>query len=265
MLAAATTLGYRRRVRLHVKGRQVGFMGRRTHRLVDVERCLTLAPELDRALGRIRSAFSRDGPIAGLEQVGLVCGSHGAAASYHFVKRPSASSESRLEALGFAAVVLEGDREISRIGDPVVQIGKVELFSGSGNLTFVAAQRASSVTAVEQSAPAIELARRSAREAGVTNVRFVVGDAIDVAASLAKEGAFDLVLLDPPRTGAAGIGKAAAALGARRVIYVSCEPATLARDARDLVGRGYQVLSVQPIDMFPQTYHVEAVVTFVDA
>jgi 23S rRNA (uracil1939-C5)-methyltransferase len=92
-------------------------------------------------------------------------------------------------------------------------------------------------------------------------VRFFAGDALKLAASLASERRrFGAVLLDPPREGAKGVGRALRALGSPRAVYVSCDPATLARDVRGCVEQGYRVRAVQPVDMFPQTHHVEAVV-----
>ena len=78
------------------------------------------------------------------------------------------------------------------------------------------------------------------------------------------EGPVDLIVLDPPRSGAAKqvIGEIAR-LGPLRVAYVSCDPATLARDARHLIRTGYQLSEVQPVDLFPQTYHIESVALFV--
>jgi 23S rRNA (uracil1939-C5)-methyltransferase len=70
------------------------------------------------------------------------------------------------------------------------------------------------------------------------------------------------VLLDPPRDGALEIVRQMATLGARRVVYVSCNPATLARDAAELVGQGYQLKQAGVLDMFPQTAHVEAMALF---
>ncbi|MFN7131120.1 MAG: class I SAM-dependent RNA methyltransferase [Myxococcales bacterium] len=136
----------------------------------------------------------------------------------------------------------------------------LELYAGAGNFTFAMAARGQEVTAVEYGADALELARRSAREAKLTNVRFMQGDSLKLAAALAREGQpFDAVLLDPPRIGAKGIAKALGPLGAKRIVYVSCDPATLARDAKELEAAGYVAVEAVPVDMFPQTFHVEGV------
>ena len=116
---------------------------------------------------------------------------------------------------------------------------------------------------MEAQGPALDLAREDLARA--ENVRFFAGDALRLALALARErgpGArrFGAVLLDPPREGAKGIGPALRELGAKRAVYVSCDPATLARDVRACVEAGYRIATVQPVDMFPQTHHVEAAV-----
>ncbi len=134
----------------------------------------------------------------------------------------------------------------------------LELFCGSGNFTAPLAQRAASVAAVEGQGPALELAR-----AGLSggNVRFFAGDALAIAGALGREGRrFGALLLDPPRDGMKGLGPLLRDLRAPRAVYVSCDAATLARDVRGAVAAGYRVAAVQPVDMFPQTHHVEAVV-----
>lgn len=137
----------------------------------------------------------------------------------------------------------------------------LELYGGAGNFTFALAARAARVTAVEFEGVSLDLARRAAREGRVANVRFVAGDAAKVVQGFAAEGRrFDLALLDPPRVGARGVGESLAALGPRRIAYVSCDPATLARDLAPLLAAGYRVRTAVPVDMFPQTYHVEGVV-----
>ncbi|MBI3182275.1 MAG: 23S rRNA (uracil(1939)-C(5))-methyltransferase RlmD [Myxococcales bacterium] len=163
-----------------------------------------------------------------------------------------ANAEANL-ALTTAAATLVEAREGERI---------LELYSGNGNLTFAVAGTAGSVLAVESSGPAVSLAQRSAREGGVGNVRFVQGDAAQVCRGLAAEGqTFDALLLDPPRVGAAGVQEWAARLGVRRVVYVACDPASLARDAAELVSAGFRPRKLQLVDLFPQTRHVEAVMS----
>ncbi|PTL85859.1 class I SAM-dependent RNA methyltransferase [Vitiosangium sp. GDMCC 1.1324] len=139
----------------------------------------------------------------------------------------------------------------------------LELYSGNGNFTFPLAASAASVLGVESSPASVELAQRSAREGGVANVRFVQGDARKVCEGLIREGKrFDLALADPPRTGAPGLARWLKALGVKRVVYVACDPGSLARDAAGLVEAGYKALALQVVDMFPQTHHVESVMSF---
>ena len=138
----------------------------------------------------------------------------------------------------------------------------LELFCGAGNFTAPLAARARAVAAVEVQGPALDLAREDL--AAAANVRFFAGDALKLALALARERGptarrFGAVLLDPPREGAKGIGPALRELGAARAVYVSCDPATLARDVRACVEAGYRVAAVQPVDMFPQTHHVEGI------
>jgi len=106
--------------------------------------------------------------------------------------------------------------------------------------------------------PSLELARA---DLSGGNIRFHAGDALAVARGLAREGRrFDAALLDPPREGAKGIGPVLRDLGVARAAYVSCDPATLARDVRGCVEAGYRVAWAQPFDLFPQTHHVEGLV-----
>lgn len=141
----------------------------------------------------------------------------------------------------------------------------LELHCGAGNFTGPLAGRARRVAAVEVQGPALELARADeAEREGPGEVRFFAGDALALALALARERGpaarrFGAVLLDPPREGAKGIGPALRALEAPRAVYVSCDPATLARDVRACVEAGYRVAAVVPVDMFPETHHVEAV------
>ncbi len=139
----------------------------------------------------------------------------------------------------------------------------LELYAGNGNFSFAVAGLAQSVLAVESGHASVELGRRSVQEGRIPNVRFVLGDARKVTEGLTKEGeVFDAVLLDPPRTGAADLPPLIAKVKARRVVYVACDPGALARDAKLLGQHGYRPTSLQLVDMFPQTRHVEAVMAF---
>ncbi len=145
----------------------------------------------------------------------------------------------------------------------------LELFCGSGNFTGPLLARARGVAAVEQQGPALELARADLGGRPGPAVRFFAGDALQVARAFARERGpearrFGVALLDPPRDGAKGIGPALRDLGVARAVYVSCDPATLARDLKGCVDAGFRLDSVQGFDLFPQTHHVEGLALLVD-
>jgi len=139
----------------------------------------------------------------------------------------------------------------------------LELYSGNGNLTFALAAEAKQVTAIESSALSVQLAQKAAARLGASNIRFVQSDAEKSADGLVREGArFDRLLLDPPRAGAPKVGTWASRLLVSRVVYVACDPASLARDAASLRAQGFRAESLQLFDLFPQTNHIEAVMAF---
>ncbi|MGI6168460.1 MAG: 23S rRNA (uracil(1939)-C(5))-methyltransferase RlmD [Christensenellales bacterium] len=138
----------------------------------------------------------------------------------------------------------------------------LELYCGVGSITSFLAQRACRVVGVEYSQAAVEDARRSAKENGV-DATFIAGDAGQVLRDLQGKLLPDVVVLDPPRKGCdAAVLHRVADMGPKRVVYVSCEPGTLARDAALLRELGYAAAFVRPIDMFPQTPGVECVALF---
>ncbi|MDO9322712.1 MAG: 23S rRNA (uracil(1939)-C(5))-methyltransferase RlmD [Pseudomonas sp.] len=139
----------------------------------------------------------------------------------------------------------------------------LDLFCGLGNFALPLAQRVREVVAVEGVAAMVERAKLNASNNGLANLQFYQAD---LAESVAKGAwgaeAFAAVLLDPPRDGAWHAVQQMAASGAQRVLYVSCNPATLARDAAELVRQGYRLKRAGILDMFPQTAHVEAMALF---
>jgi 23S rRNA (uracil1939-C5)-methyltransferase len=125
-----------------------------------------------------------------------------------------------------------------------------------GTFGLYLSDKVAQVIGIDSSEPAIEDARFNAE--GVANIRYLQGSAEDVLPSI--EEAIDLVILDPPRQGVSKEALAAlSSLTPSRVVYVSCDPATLARDTGRMIQAGYELVEVQPVDMFPQTYHIEAV------
>lgn len=136
----------------------------------------------------------------------------------------------------------------------------LDLFCGLGNFTLALARRAGCVVGVEGDASLVEWAKRNAALNGVANVQFHAADlAGDLTGQQWMSGGYDRVLLDPPRSGALEMIAPIAALGAQRVVYVSCHPATLARDVGELVHRfGYRLEYAGVLDLFPHTAHVES-------
>lgn len=139
----------------------------------------------------------------------------------------------------------------------------LDLFCGLGNFSLPLARKGAQVVAVEGVGEMVERACTNAKQNGLHGAHFYQADLSKplIDAPWAKEG-FAAVLLDPPREGALEIVRQMATLGARRVVYVSCNPATLARDAAELIGQGYQLKRAGVLDMFPQTAHVEAMALF---
>lgn len=140
----------------------------------------------------------------------------------------------------------------------------LDLFCGLGNFSLPLARRADSVVGVEGDPHLVGRARQNAERNGLTNAHFHAADlAQDDTAPDWLDGGFDRILLDPPRSGAAQVLPRIAGLGAGTIVYISCNPATLARDAGTLVhGHGYRLVSAGVMDMFPHTAHVESMAVF---
>ncbi|WP_374712599.1 23S rRNA (uracil(1939)-C(5))-methyltransferase RlmD [Symbiobacterium terraclitae] len=137
----------------------------------------------------------------------------------------------------------------------------VDLYCGIGTISLFLARQCREVIGIEWVEEAVADARENARRNEVHNARFIAGDAAVEMPRLAEEGVrADVIVLDPPRKGCdEPVLEAIAAVAPRRVVYVSCNPASLARDLGRLAGMGYRTVEVQPVDMFPHTAHVECV------
>ncbi len=137
-----------------------------------------------------------------------------------------------------------------------------DLYCGVGTFALALARRAARVYGIEVVPSAIEAARENAVLNAIPNAEFASGDVRKALPELRRRAAApDLIVLDPPRSGAGSrVMRRIVEAGAPRIIYVSCNPTTLAPDLKDLVAGGYAIRAVQPLDLFPQTYHVECVV-----
>lgn len=137
-----------------------------------------------------------------------------------------------------------------------------DAYCGAGTISLFLSQKAKKVYGVEIIPEAIENAKTNAKQNGVTNTEFIVGEAEKVIPELINSGVnADVVVVDPPRKGCErSLLEAIAKMSPEKIVYVSCDPGTLARDLGILEGLGYKALEVQPVDMFPETAHVETVV-----
>lgn len=139
----------------------------------------------------------------------------------------------------------------------------LDLFCGLGNFTLALARRAGHVVGVEGNDEMVQRGYENARRNAIENVEFHAWDLTQPAAGQSwAKGGFDRILIDPPRTGALEVLGQVVETGAPKLVYVSCNPATLARDAGELVKRGYRLVSAGVMDMFPHTTHVESIALF---
>src|SRR5262249_40948040 len=168
----------------------------------------------------------------------------------------------------FTQVNAEGNRKLLR---ELVAAGGfdkndrlLELYSGAGNSPLPPPKLQKKVAAVKSYRQSVNTGKRGAQLNGIANIRWICAHFPAAVKQLAKQRErFSKIILDPPRAGAKGIDRSLAALGAEKILYVSCNPATLARDLAALVAHGYRLTSVQPIDLFPHYFHVETLAVMI--
>lgn len=173
--------------------------------------------------------------------------------------------ELRAEADMFSQVNQEQNRAMVATVMEMARAGKdveiLDLFCGSGNLSLPAARRGAKVIGIDSNALAVAAAERNSKHCALSNAKFMAMDARQGLHFLAQaKYRPEVVILDPPRIGAVELMEPLARLNPRHVIYVSCDIATLARDLRALVSRGYRICAVRAFDFFPNTHHVETAV-----
>lgn len=179
---------------------------------------------------------------------------------------PQISKALRLswETGGFCQVNVEQNRTLIQTVLDCCLITKEEsvldLFCGMGNFSIPLAEKAGTVLGIEGQASAIRSAGKNSANAEQDNTDFIKRPIHQACKELVEENRrFDCIVLDPPRQGAPGLARKLNSLCRKRMIYISCDPATLCRDLADLLNHGFQLTKLQPIDMFPQTHHIETI------
>ena len=249
--------------------RTIGYYERGSRRVCDVADCAVLVPELQQTLERVRATEWYEFP-PGLKHLDVVSGENGVSLAPAFAEFETPELVLKIGAevysynaeaffqinAGLLPALLEfALRDVS--GEAAL-----DLYCGVGLFTLPLARRFKQVIGVESNPIASRFARRNLQQSQLENARVVNAGVADwIRSSAARATALEFVLLDPPRAGAESVViKQMIEFRARRICYVSCDPATLARDLRKLIAGGYMIESLAAFDLFPQTHHVETVV-----
>jgi 23S rRNA (uracil1939-C5)-methyltransferase len=244
--------------------RTVGYYERGSRRVCDVVDCAVLRPELQAKLEDVRSTEIPPD----LKHLDVVAGEDGVSFAPAFAEFQTneLSLKVRDEIYRYNAEAffqinpsLLGPLMEFALGD-ASGASALDLYSGVGLFTLPLARQFQNVMAVEANPVAVRFARRNLQDAGLTNARVIAAGVAEwFKGAPARE--IEFVLLDPPRAGAeSAVIKGIIDLRPAEISYVSCDPATLARDLRKLIVGGYRTRSIRGFDLFPQTHHVETVV-----
>lgn len=249
--------------------RTIGYYERGSRRVCDVADCAVLVPELQQTLERVRGTEWHEFP-PGVKHLDVVAGENGVSLAPPFAEFETVESSLAI-----------GDERYSYNAEAFFQVNTgllppllefalrdvsgevaIDLYCGVGLFTLPLARRFKQVIGVESNPNATRFARRNLQQARLENARVINAGVADwIKSSAARSTGVDFVLLDPPRAGAESVViKQLIDFRAPRICYVSCDPATLARDLRKLIAGGYVIESLAAFDLFPQTHHVETVV-----
>lgn len=173
----------------------------------------------------------------------------------------------RFHPMDFTQINAEINRLIINQALTLLELNKqdtvLDLFCGLGNFTLPIARICKSVTGVEGNAEMIERGKENAKLNNIDNANFCIANLCDSIEDKAWSAIkYTKIILDPPRSGAIEIIQQVAKLGAQKIVYISCNPATLARDTACLISNGYRLKSAGVMDMFPHTRHVESMAAF---
>ena len=271
-VAAENPWGYRNHLRFTAKRRgEVGFVQRGSHRFLRVDHCLIADDHVNDALPGLQ------GKCGGMHQLTFRVGVNTDEMLVHpdlKAIEPSIESGQRFyheEILGrrfrisgasfFQTNTAQTERLVGLVRD-CLDLGEnetlVDAYAGVGTFAVILAPLVHRVVAIEESAAAVDDAMVNI--AGMPNIQYYKGKVEELLPQISEPA--DVLILDPPRQGCdAKALEAVIQMAPNRIAYVSCDPSTLARDLRILVDGGFELREVTPVDMFPQTYHIECVAT----
>ena len=271
VLPSPDQLGYRNHARFTIKEHgSLGFVNRETHRFVKIDTCMLMHPGINKLLGDLQGHCSettqlsiRAGedtgdylvqPTLKSTDIPIVTGQKHYRDSIQGVEfrvaSPSFFQVNNKQASNMALVVKDA---LNLKGTEVL----LDAYAGVGTFAILLAPYASKVIAIEESSAAVADAKVNAEN--THNVEFILGKTEEVLGDL--DSVPDAVVLDPPRAGCQSAAiDSLLRLYPENVVYVSCDPDTLARDLKMLCSGAYSIDSIQPLDMFPQTHHVENIV-----
>lgn len=287
IVASPREWGYRVRTRLKLaEDGSLGYFAAGTNNLVEIVECPILDPRLAERIATLRSQYA-GGPLrpAGAARAprshGRVPSSlelPGAAAAELAIELGEAdelvasytdtADREEVGGLGFTQANPEVNSRLQELVRsyaeesvaPGAPLTLLDLYCGDGNLSLPLAERAKRIVGFDSSGVAIRRARRRAAERGAARADYRCAPVESSRAAileLSKES--DCLILDPPRRGLKGLAEFVASLRVPLVLYVSCAPPALARDLRVFAASGYRVELLQPLDMFPQSYHLETI------
>ena len=260
---------YRMRAAFHVRDRKLGFVEEGGHAIVPISECAALTPEINAFIPQANEILSEP-EMNGLREVDVISGPPVLA---RFGKRRVGEPQVRIAAAGFTfqldpEAFFQSNRYLLEdfITNTVATATDVknllELFCGSGFFTIPLSRKATEVLGVEWNHVAIEQARVNAKLNKVTNVEFFEGQ-VESTLNRSRSLRPDMVVLNPPRSGCGRTtAKLIAELKARTILYISCNPATFAREAVVILNEGYALRQLRMVDQFPNTYHIELIAEF---
>ncbi len=298
-IIGTTPLGYRNKVEFAAKNGRLGYFRTRSHDFVEIERCRVMPEDLNEVKIEVENAMKRDrrfahdtdhvvikhgdfgkmivfiskkplkppkfdvGEVISLENRTrvVVAGRQKIHKGKGFLEISVGEVKYEVPAKSFFQVNFEGARAI--LGKVVEYAGKgeklLDLYCGVGFFSLQLAGSFKKVVGVESSPASIGGAIRNSKINGIENVSFVVAKAQEWS----ENGRYDVVVADPPRTGLAPeVRRSIFRTKPERIVYVSCDVSTFARDLKDITSNGYRIKGVTLVDLFPQTHHFEIVSVF---